>query len=108
VDVKDVEHETGDVYSSVRDIGSMGRRGRPPQSKRAKTVSKLSVAWNHFTRDENSFQDEPMTHCNYCGLVTSVTLKLMGPPSCFTMSVIAKHKNLKARQDKSQTKFTFL
>jgi hypothetical protein len=67
----DVEHETGDGHrGSVRNTDSMGyggRGGRPPSYKRPKTISKPSAAWEHFTRDETSSQDEAMAHCNYCG-----------------------------------------
>jgi hypothetical protein len=79
MEVEGVEYGTKSVdvhRSSVRDAGSMGIRsahggcgshgGRPPQSKKAKNIYKPSSAWEHFTRDETSSQDETITHCNYC------------------------------------------
>ena len=80
MEVEGVEYETGfvDVHkSSVRDAGSIrigcahrgygSHGGCPPQSTKARNISKPSSAWEHFTRNETSSQDEPMTHCNYCG-----------------------------------------
>jgi hypothetical protein len=67
-------HGTEDVdRSSFRNAGSMGitsgrHVGRPPRSRKPKVVSKPSFAWDHFTRDETSSQEDPMAHCNYCGI----------------------------------------
>jgi hypothetical protein len=109
MDVKDNEHEIGDGHrGSVRNTGSMGRGGRPPSYKRAKTVSKPSAAWEHFTRDETSSQDEPMAYCNYCGIRYKCHPKVNGTSSMlYHVGNCAQYKSLKARQDKSQTKFTF-
>jgi hypothetical protein len=111
MDVEDNEHEIGDGHrGSVRNTGSMGmgRGGRPPSYKRAKTVSKPSAAWEHFTRDETSSQDEPMAHCNYCGTGYKCHPKVNGTSSMlYHVGNCAQYKSLKARQDKSQTKFTF-
>jgi hypothetical protein len=109
MDVEDNEHKTGDGHrGSVRNTGSIGRGGRPPSYKRAKTVSKPSAAWEHFTRDETSSQDEPMAHCNYCGTGYKCHPKVNGTSSMlYHVGNCAQYKSLKARQDKSQTKFTF-
>jgi hypothetical protein len=112
MDVEDNEHEIGGGHrGSVRNTGSMGcggRGGRPPSHKRAKSVSKPSAAWEHFTRDETSSQDEPMAHCNYCGTGYKCHPKLNGTSSMlYHVGNCAQYKSLKARQDKSQTKFTF-
>jgi hypothetical protein len=112
MDVEDNEHEIGDGHrGSVRNTGSMGCMGRggcPPSYKRAKTVSKPSAAWEHFTRDEPSSQDEPMTHCNYCGTGYKCHPKVNGTSSMlYHVGNCAQYKSLKVRQDKSQTKFTF-
>jgi hypothetical protein len=105
MDVEDNEHEIGDGHrGSVRNTGSMGRGGRPPSYKRAKTVTKPSAAWEHFTRDETSSQDEPMAHCNYCGTGYKCHPKLNGTSSMlYHVGNCAQYKSLKARQDKSQT-----
>ena len=78
--LKIVKHGTMDVHrSSVKNTSFVSRGGCPLQSKRVKTISKPSVAWDHFTRNETSFQDEPMAFVIIVKLVTSVTLKLMRP-----------------------------
>ena len=109
MDVEDNEHETGDGHrGSVRNTGSMGRGGsggRPPSYKRAKTVSKPSAAWEHFTRDETSSQDEPMAHCNYCGTGYKCHPKINGTSSMlYHVGNCAQYKSLKARQDKIRAK----
>jgi hypothetical protein len=114
MNVEDNEHETRDGHrGSVRNTGSMGcgsmgRGGCPPSYKRAKSVSKPSAAWEHFTRDETSSQDEPMAHCNYCGTGYKCHPKVNGTSSMlYHVGNCAQYKSFKARQDKSQTKFTF-
>ena len=104
MDVEDVKHGIGEVHkSSLRNTGSIGcgsRGGRPPQSKRAKTISKPFVAWDHFTRDETSFQDESMTHCNYCGTGYKCHPKINGTSSMlYHVGNCQKYKSHEARQD---------
>ncbi|XP_059453467.1 zinc finger BED domain-containing protein RICESLEEPER 2-like [Corylus avellana] len=117
MEVEDVAYESGDVHrsSGVRDDSSVGTRrghgsrgGRPPQPRKPKNMSKPSAAWEHFTRDESSSQDDPMAHCNYCGSAYKCHPKINGISSMlYHVNNCPKYKIHKTRQGKSQQMFTF-
>jgi hypothetical protein len=71
-------------------------------------VSKPSTAWEHFTRDETSSQDDPVAHCNYCGTAYKCHPKINGTSSMlYHVTSCPKYKIYKTRQDKGQQVFTF-
>ena len=73
----------------------MGCGGRSPQYKRAKTVSKPSVACDHFIREETSSKDELKAHYNYCGTGYKCHLKVNGTSSMlYHVGNCQKYKNL--------------
>jgi hypothetical protein len=71
-------------------------------------VSKPSSAWEHFTRDETSSQDDPLAHFNYYGIAYKCYLKINGTSSIlYFVTSCPKYKIHKTGQDKSQQMFTF-
>jgi hypothetical protein len=122
IEVEEVEYGSEDVHrsSSVRDssyIGTEsgkgrgshgGRGGRPPQLRKPKNMFKPSSAWEHFTRDETSSQDDPMSHCNYCRTAYKCYPKINETSSMlYHVTSCPKYKIHKTRQDKSQQMFIF-
>jgi hypothetical protein len=67
-----------------------------------------STAWDHFTRDKNTLDNDLVAHCNYYGASYKCHPKNNGTSSMlYHVSSCQKYKSLKAKQDRSQSKFTF-
>jgi hypothetical protein len=63
IEIEDVEtFATGSMS-----VGGHGHGGRPPLPMKKRNVSNKSSAWDHFTRDKSTPDDDPVAHCNYCG-----------------------------------------
>jgi hypothetical protein len=101
-----------DEFETDRSTGSMRvRGGRPPLPKKKRTinVAKKSVVWEHFTKDVDSPEEDPVAHCNYCGdSYNCHTKNYVTSNMLYHFKTCQKYKSLKAKQYSSQTKFTFL
>jgi hypothetical protein len=73
-----------------------------------RNVTNKSATWDHFTRDKSTHDDDPIAHCNYCGTPYKCHPKNNGTSSMlYHVNSCQKYKSLKAKQDRSQSKFTF-
>jgi hypothetical protein len=73
-----------------------------------RNVSNKSAACDHFTKDKNTPDDDPVAHCNYCGTPYKCHPKINGTSSMlYHVNSCQKYKSLKSKHDRSQSKFTF-
>jgi hypothetical protein len=71
-------------------------------------VTNKSIVWDHFTRDKNTPDNDHVAHCNYCGASYKCYPKNNGTSSMlYHVSSLQKYKSQKAKEDRSQSKFTF-
>jgi hypothetical protein len=104
IEIEDVETSA----SGSMLVGGHGRGGRPPLPRKKRNVLNKSAAWDHFTRDKSTSDDDPVAHCNYCGTAYKCHPKINGTLSMlYHVNSCQKYKSLKAKQDRSQSKFTF-
>jgi len=108
------EDGDSDEMETDRSTGSMkgrgGRGGRPPLPKKKKTrkMAKPSIVWEHFTKDLNSPEENPVAHCNYYEALYMCHAKNYGTSNMlYHVKTCQKYMSLKANQDSSQTNFTF-
>jgi hypothetical protein len=103
--------EIEDVETSATEsmpVDGHGRGERPPLPRKKRNVSNKSAAWDHFTRDKSTPDDDPVAHCNYCGTSYKCHPKINGTSSMlYHVNSCQKYKSLKSKQDRSQSKFTF-
>jgi hypothetical protein len=104
IEIEDVETSAD---KSIPASG-LGHGGRPPLPRKKINVSNKSAAWDHFTRDKNTPDDDLVAHCNYCGTPYKCHPKINGTSSMlYHVNSCQKYKSLKSKQDRSQSKFTF-
>jgi hypothetical protein len=74
IEIEDVKTSAGGSML----VGGHGCGGRPLLPRKKRNVSNKSVAWDHFTRDKSTPDDDPMAHCNYCGTLYKCHPKING------------------------------
>jgi hypothetical protein len=73
-----------------------------------KNILNKSAAWDHFTRDKSTLDNDHVRHCNYCGTPYKCHPKINGTSSIlYHANSCQKYKSLKSKQDRSQSKFIF-
>jgi hypothetical protein len=104
IEIDDVEISS----ASYMPIDGRGGGGQPPLPRKRRNVTNKSVEWDHFTKDKSTPDNDPVAHYNYCGASYKCHPK-NNITSYILYHVIAcqKHKSLQAKQDRSQSKFTF-
>jgi hypothetical protein len=104
IEIKDVE-----IYgASFMPIDGHGGGGLPPLPRKKINVTNKSTARDHFTRDKSTPESDPIAHCNYYGASYKYHPKNNGISFIlYHMTACQKYKSLQAKQDRSQSKFTF-
>jgi hypothetical protein len=106
IEIEDVEIEISG--SSSMPIDGRGGGGQAPLPRKKRNVAYKSAAWEHFTRDKSTPNNDPVAHCNYCGASYKCHPKNNGTSfMLYHVTVCQKYKSLQAKQDRNQSKFTF-
>jgi hypothetical protein len=106
IEIEDVEIEISG--SSSMPIDGHGGGGQPPLPRKKRNVTNKSAAWDHFTRDKSTPDNDLVAHCNYCGASYKCHPKNNGTSSMlYHVTACQKYKSLQAKQDRNQSKFTF-
>jgi hypothetical protein len=94
IEIEDVETF---VVASMP-VGGHVHGGRPSLPRKKRNVSNKSTAWDHFTRDKSTPDDDPVAHCNYCGTPYKCHLKINGTSSMlYHVNSCQKYKSLKSK-----------
>jgi hypothetical protein len=67
VDMND-DGESNEFETNRSTDSMLVRGGRPPRPKKKRTrnVANKSIVWEHFTKNVDSLEEDPVAHCNYC------------------------------------------
>jgi hypothetical protein len=94
--------------ASSMPIDDRGGGEQPQLLRKKRNVTNKSAVCDHFIRDKSTLDNNPVAHCNYCGASYKCHPKNNGTSSIlYHVSSCQNYKSLKAKQDWSQSKFTF-